>query len=78
MTRPIEQLDVPAPELERRIAQQRLEIRLDRLPWLIRHPEWPTGVASDGMRAEYRHLLYDADSDASTPPFPYPLAEEAK
>lgn len=33
--------------------------------------------ATDGEIAEYRHLLYDADTDASTPAFPYPTAQEA-
>lgn len=28
--------------------------------------------ASEGVRAEYAHLLYDADPDLVTRPFPYP------
>jgi hypothetical protein len=28
--------------------------------------------ATDGEQAEQRHLLYDADTDASVPAFPYP------
>ncbi|MGW0626495.1 hypothetical protein [Streptomyces sp. NPDC002758] len=32
--------------------------------------------ATPGEAAEYRHLLYDADSDASVPAFPYPTAME--
>lgn len=62
-------LDVPREVLERRIAAARLAARLDRVPWLIAHPEWPTGRASEGMAAEYRHLLIDADSDSVTRPF---------
>jgi hypothetical protein len=33
--------------------------------------------ATDGECAEYRHLLYDADPDATTPAFPYPPHLEA-
>ncbi|MFJ3812223.1 hypothetical protein ACIPWE_38410 [Streptomyces sp. NPDC090073] len=29
-------------------------------------------AATPGELAEYRHLLYDADADATTPAFPYP------
>ncbi|WP_432091085.1 hypothetical protein [Streptomyces sp. NRRL F-5630] len=32
------------------------------------------GRLHDGLLAEQRHLLYDADADAATPPFPYPDA----
>lgn len=32
--------------------------------------------ATDGEQAELRHLLYDADADATTPAFPYPTAPE--
>jgi hypothetical protein len=28
--------------------------------------------ATPGDSAEYRHWLYDADADATTPAFPYP------
>lgn len=77
MTRPISDLDVPAAEVERRIAEQHLAERLGRAEWLCAHPEWPTGRATAGELAEYRHLLYDADDDASTPAFPYPTIEEA-
>ncbi|MGW5197306.1 hypothetical protein [Streptomyces spiralis] len=35
--------------------------------------------ATAGEAAEQRHLLYDADADASTPAFPYPTtSQEAK
>jgi hypothetical protein len=33
--------------------------------------------ATDGELAEYRHWLYDADEDATTPAFPYPTTQEA-
>jgi len=77
MTRPISHLDVPIAELERRVAEQRLAERLDRAAWLVAHPEWPTGRATAGELAEQRHLLYDADADATIPAFPYPTSEEA-
>lgn len=77
MTVDMSRLDVPAEQLAREIARRKVEDRLGRIPWLIRHPEWPTGRQSDGIAAEYRHLLHDADSDASTPAFPYPAPKEA-
>lgn len=65
MTRPISDLDVPAASVEaalrKRIAHQYIEERLGRAAWLVKHPEWPTGVATEGERAEYRHLL-DVDA----------------
>ncbi|MGV9888334.1 hypothetical protein [Streptomyces sp. NPDC003395] len=33
-------------------------------------------TATPGELAEYRHLLYDADEDATTPAFPYPTPLE--
>lgn len=33
--------------------------------------------ATPGEAAEYRHLLYDADADATVPAFPYPTPLEA-
>lgn len=50
------------------VARQRAAEQPD-VPWLIAHPEWHPGPASDGERAEYRHLLYDADEDATVPAF---------
>ncbi|GGW99203.1 hypothetical protein [Streptomyces chartreusis] len=55
--KPIAALDVPAEQLARDIARRKVEERLGRVGWLIRHPEWPTGRQSDGIAAEYRHLL---------------------
>ncbi|MGW1039850.1 hypothetical protein [Streptomyces sp. NPDC002547] len=34
--------------------------------------------ATDGEIAEYHHLLYDADADASTAAFPYPTTEATR
>jgi len=67
MTRPVGRLDVPLPTLT------------ERLNLLLADPL--AGVhgqhATSGEGAEMRHLLYDADDDASTPAFPYPTAQEA-
>ncbi len=64
MTRPIDDLDVPLPTL------------VERLRLLLADPQ--AGVhgqhATSGEGAEMRHLLYDADDDASVPAFPYPTA----
>jgi hypothetical protein len=57
-------------------AKERLAERLDRAHWLVEHPDWPTGHATAGEAAEYRHLLYDADPDATIPAFDYPTTEE--
>lgn len=54
-------VDVPLPVLEAEIcalvARQRMAARMDRVPWLIAHPEWSTGRATAGEAAEMRHLL---------------------
>jgi hypothetical protein len=39
--------------------------------------EQPHQPASPGEAAELRHLLYDADADATVPAFPYPTTQEA-
>ncbi|CAL9348234.1 hypothetical protein SUDANB1_00407 [Streptomyces sp. enrichment culture] len=79
MTRPISDLDVPLTRLQSDmkalVARQRLANRLDRAQWLAAHPDWPTGHAEPGEAAEYRHLLYDADPDATVPALDYPAPE---
>jgi hypothetical protein len=83
MTRPIRDVDVPLTQLQsdlrRLLAEQRLQASVERLGWLIAHPESAATPATAGETAEYRHLLYDADEDATTPAFPYPTCppEEA-
>jgi hypothetical protein len=46
----------------------------DRLRLLL--AEQPHQPAPAGELAEYRHLLYDADPDATVPAFPYPTTQE--
>jgi hypothetical protein len=69
MAAPIEHLDVPQAQVESDmqtlIARQKAAASGDRLRWLIAHPQ----PADEGTRAEYRHLLYDADPDSTTPAF---------
>ncbi|WP_171117887.1 MULTISPECIES: hypothetical protein [unclassified Streptomyces] len=83
MTLPISAVDVPAAEVEtamrRELARQKFAARMARLPDLLAHPERAAQgePAKAGYLAEMRHLLYDADADATTPAFPYPTAEEA-
>lgn len=79
MTRPIPDLDVPLDELRRRIAKKKFAARMSRLDDLMAHPEYATAgtPAPAGERAEWGHLLYDADEDATTPAFPYPTPQEA-
>jgi hypothetical protein len=80
VTRPISDLDVPPPLLPKQVvdlvARQRDAARVEastaKLRWLLAHPT----PATAGDLAEYRHLLYDADPDASTPAFPYPTPQE--
>jgi hypothetical protein len=67
-------------DMQALVARQReaaaVDTAVDRLRWLLAHP--PTSrPATPGEAAEQRHLLYDADTDASTPAFPYPTAMEA-
>ena len=65
-------------DLRKLLAQQHAAALGDRLAWLMAHPdEAPHKPASPGEAAEYRHLLYDADPDATTPAFPYPTSLEA-
>lgn len=75
--RHIREVDVPAAELARRIAAERFSVRMALLANLLAHPEVAVKPATPGERAEYRHLLYDADPDACTQPLPYPTALEA-
>lgn len=55
-TNPIERLDVPLSTVEASVT------RLRKVPA-------PSQPAPDGELAEYRHLLYDADPDATVPAF---------
>jgi hypothetical protein len=79
MTRPISDLDVSLPTLRDRMAalveRQKADAAAERLRLLL--AEQPHQPATAGDLAEYRHLLYDADSDASVPAFPYPTSLEA-
>jgi hypothetical protein len=79
MTRPISDLDVPVPTLRDRMAalveRQKREAAAERLRLIL--AEQPHQPAPAGELAEYRHLLYDADPDATVPAFPYPTAQEA-
>jgi hypothetical protein len=78
VTTDLSRLDVDLHELRRRIAQQRVDASVARLRWLLAHPEAVTQgkPAPAGELAEYRHLLYDADPDATAPAFPYPTPLE--
>ncbi|MGW5173208.1 hypothetical protein ACWERY_02420 [Streptomyces sp. NPDC004082] len=76
--RPIADLDVPLPTLRDRMAQlvarKKVDAAAERLRLIL--AEHPAGTpAPDGLCAEYRHLLYDADPDAAIPAFPYPTTE---
>jgi len=79
MTTDLSRLDVPLAVVEADIARQKFAARMERLDWLKAHPENATaGHATAGEAAEMRHLLYDADADATTPAFPYPAAEPVR
>ncbi|PAZ15609.1 hypothetical protein CLM62_12490 [Streptomyces sp. SA15] len=56
-----------------------VDAAVSKLRWLLAHPEAVAAAkpASDGEAAELRHLLYDADPDATTTPLPYPNPLEA-
>lgn len=58
-------------EMHDLIARQRIDTSVEKLRWLLAHPEAAaTGEpATAGERAELRHLLYDADADDTTRPF---------
>ncbi|MFM9703656.1 glutathione S-transferase family protein [Streptomyces galilaeus] len=79
MTADISRLDVDLHELVKQVARQKFAARMARLDDLLAHPEYATAgtPAPVGERAEWGHLLYDADPDATTPAFPYPTVQEA-
>ncbi|MEU5900658.1 hypothetical protein [Streptomyces venezuelae] len=70
---PIERLDTPAAVVEaeaRRIqAQRQVDESVAKLRYLLAHPAEFATPAPEGLRAEYSHLLHDADADAVTRPF---------
>jgi uncharacterized protein (DUF2267 family) len=74
MTRPISDLDVTLPTLRDRmaslVAKQRKAAEVASLRQALEAK--PHQPAPPGELAEYRHLLYDADPDATVPAFPYP------
>ncbi|MEH0552519.1 hypothetical protein [Streptomyces sp. B21-101] len=57
-----------------------IDAAVARLRWLLDHPEAAADgkPCSQGELAEARHLLCDADPDASTPAFPYPTPQETR
>ena len=59
-------------DLRRLLARQRMDAAVERLRWLLAHPEdAPHKPATAGEIAEQRHLLYDADPDSTVRPFVY-------
>lgn len=62
-------LDVPLPELERRIAKERFEARMDHLAEILAHPETAAKAGTRGELKEQRHWLHDADPDSMAPAF---------
>lgn len=78
MTRPISDLDVPQATLRERmtalVERQKRAAEAARLRQALETK--PHQPATPGDLAEYRHLLYDADPDATVPAFPYPTTQE--
>jgi hypothetical protein len=60
---------------KRDVERQRQEASAERLRLLL--AAQPHRPATPGESAELRHLLYDADPDATIPAFPYPNTQEA-
>ena len=71
MTVDLSRLDVPLSELRRQIARQKFEARMAPLADLLAHPAYAASgkPAPAGERAEWHHLLCDADEDATCPAF---------
>ena len=80
MTRPIAALDVDLHLLQQRVAREKFQARMAPLADLLAHPEYAAAgqPAPRGERAEWNHLLYDADEDAAVPAFPYPTPQETR
>jgi hypothetical protein len=57
------------------VERQKQDAEAARLRLLL--AEQPHQPATPGELAEQRHLLYDADPDATVPAFPYPTTQEA-
>lgn len=72
--RTIADLDVPAEtvaaEAERLAAQRKVAESVAKLRYLLAHPGEFAKPADDAHRAEYGHLLHDADPDSTVRPFP--------
>lgn len=70
----ISRADVPLSTLRERMAalveRQKRDAAVERLRLVL--AEQPCQHATPGEAAELRHLLYDADPDATIPAFPYP------
>lgn len=67
--RPIEDLDVPAAAIERQIARDKFQARMDHLAELLAHPETADKHGTSGEIKEQRHWLHDADPDSTSPAF---------
>ncbi len=74
----ISRADVPLSTLRERmaalVARQKQDAAVERLRLVL--AEQPHQHATPGEAAELRHLLYEADPDATVPAFPYPTAKE--
>ena len=58
---------MPAP-VDRQREDTAVDAAVDKLRWLLAHPP-VSRTGSPGEAAEERHLLIDADTDATTRPF---------
>jgi uncharacterized protein (DUF2267 family) len=76
---PIASADVPLSTLRERmtalVAKQKKAAEAALLRQALEAK--PHQPATAGELAEQRHLLYDADPDATVPAFPYPTTQEA-
>lgn len=60
--------DEVAADAARLAARRKVEARAEDLRYLVAHPDRFATPAPDGLLAEYRHLLHDADPDSTVPP----------
>jgi hypothetical protein len=67
--RDIADLDVPAADIERQIARDKFQHRMDHLAELLAHPETADKPGTRGELKEQRHWLHDADPDSTVPVF---------
>ncbi|ARX81604.1 hypothetical protein SMD44_01002 [Streptomyces alboflavus] len=65
-----------AAEAQRLAARRKVEESAQKLRDVLGHPDRFAQPAPEGVLAEYRHLLHDADPDSTVPPLRVDLTKQ--